>query len=167
MRVLPIEADGAAYIVWQGGGKVILRTKGDEPITLLPGWTPTFALMDIGETVTVLLRHHDGRMAVWFFDQDLRFQSNQIAELPPSHVEAMTAGIAATAIRIWSELICAPTPAVDAEDLRAVEVIEPLLGELAGPLTALVAPAPARIVLLDETSGGLIALARFHGAPRP
>ena len=156
---MPIEADGAAYVVWPSDAKVILRTLGDEPITLLPGWTPSFALMDAGETVAVLLRHHDGRTAVWFFDQDLRFRSNQLGELPSNHVDAMTAGMAATAIRIWSELICAPTPAVDAEDLRVVEVLEPLLGELAGPLTSQVAPAQARIVRLDETSSGVIASA--------
>lgn len=82
MQLLTIERrDGVWHLGSESGMRAVYQ--GDAPVVgFNPGWSPDFAVMITYNLVLLALRHEDGRLALWFLDERLRFFSNDVSQLP-------------------------------------------------------------------------------------
>ena len=82
MKIIPVEADEGGFVARMGARSVPLLMLGGGPLPLLPGWTPVRVVTDSVAVAVMQLRHIDGRLSVWFLDNEFRYITNTFADLP-------------------------------------------------------------------------------------
>jgi hypothetical protein len=155
VKILQVEADGGSFYVQPESGRVRLRTLGDGPLPLLPGWSPTVLLQGPAEVCVLGLRHDNGQTAVWFMDLAYRFFTNRFDELSPAAREELQLELRNGAADVWRQLICAGRPDLGGAFRQLFGSAGPLIRQMAENVAQQVIPA-LRVVLLDAADHLLV-----------
>ncbi len=130
MTVLPILSDGDVYRVRDGQHTMHLRTQDNGAVPLLPGWKPASVLVKSADVAVVGLRHDNGLTALWYFDNQYRFLTNTLSQLPAPVQSELVANMRDAALIAWRKFVLLDSTVADADIELVADFLPPLVREL-------------------------------------